>query len=149
MDKLGLQYSNEMIEAASDEMIASLRTNRPNQLLAQMVNVIAEQYGVENALSIISNIEDYRDVEGASELYNAYKAIQRFNITDAKRMHYYALAQGATYFSDKMAEQLANQNKNTMASFAMLNPYAPVFNDVVQRAPPAAKRYWPAQSTRL
>lgn len=142
LEKLGLQYSNEMIEAASDEMIASLRTNRPNQLLAQMVNVIAEQYGVENALSIISNIEDYRDVDGASELYNAYKAIQRFNITDAKRMHYYALAQGATYFSDKMAEQLASQNKNTMASFAMLNPFAPVFNDVVPSVSDKEMKDW-------
>jgi len=142
LEKLGLQYSNEMIEAASDEMIASLRTNRPNQLLAQMVNVIAEQYGVENALGIISNIEDYRDMEGASDLYNAYKAIQRFNISDAKRMHYYALAQGALYFSDKMAEQLAAQNKSTMASFAMLNPYAPAFNDVVPSVSDKEMKDW-------
>ena len=92
LNKLGLQYSNEMIEAATDEMIASLRTNRPNQLLAQMVSKLADQIGVENAVSLISNIEDYRDREDAAELYNAYKAIQRFNITDAKRMHYYAMA---------------------------------------------------------
>ncbi|MBO4655880.1 MAG: SurA N-terminal domain-containing protein [Bacteroidales bacterium] len=142
LDKLGLQYSDEMIEAATDEMIASLRTNRPNQLLAQMVNVMAEQFGVENALNIISNIEDYRGVEGAQELYNAYKAIQRFNITDAKRSHYYAMAQGSLYFSDKMAEQLAAQNKNTMASFAVLNPYAPVFNDVVPSVSEKEMKQW-------
>ena len=57
-------------------------------------------------------------------------------------MHYYALAQGATYFSDKMAEQLANQNKNTMASFAMLNPYAPVFNDVVPSVSDKEMKDW-------
>jgi peptidyl-prolyl cis-trans isomerase D len=142
LDKLGLQYSSEMIEAATDEMIASLRTNRPNQLLAQMVSKLADQVGVENALSIISNIEDYRDAEGAAELYNAYKAIKRFNITDAKRMHYYAMAQGALYFSDKMAEQLAKNNKSTMASLAILNPYAPVFNDVVPSVSEKEMKQW-------
>ena len=142
LNKLGLQYSDEMIEAATDEMIASLRTNRPNQLLAQMVNVLAEQVGVENALGFISNIEDYRGTEGTADLYNAYKAIQRFNITDAKRMHYYAMAQGALYFSDKMAEQLATQNKSTMASFAMLNPYMPAFNDVVPSVSEKEMKQW-------
>lgn len=142
LDKLGLQYSNEMIEAATDEMIASLRTNRPNQLLAQMVSKLADQVGVENALSIISNIEDYRDAEGAAELYNAYKAVQRFNITDAKRMHYYAMAQGALYFSDKMAEQLSKVNKSTMASFAVLNPFAPAFNDVVPSVSDKEMKQW-------
>lgn len=142
LNKLGLQYSDEMIEAATDEMIASLRTNRPNQLLAQMVNVLAEQVGVENALGFISNIEDYRGTEGTADLYNAYKAIQRFNITDAKRMHYYAMAQGALYFSDKMAEQLATQNKSTMASFAMLNPYMPAFNDVVPSISEKEMKQW-------
>ena len=142
LKKLGLQYSSEMIEAATDEMIASLRTNQPNQLLAQMVSKLADQVGIENALSIITNIEDYRGVEGASDLYNAYKAIQRFNITDAKRMHYYAMAQGALYFSDKMAEQLAKVNKSTMASFAVLNPYAPVFNDVVPSVSEQEMKQW-------
>lgn len=142
LNKLGLQYSSEMIEAATDEMIASLRTNRPNQLLAQMVNKLADQVGIENALSIITNIEDYRDAEGAAELYNAYKAVQRFNITDAKRMHYYAMAQGALYFSDKMAEQLSKTNKSTMASFAVLNPYAPAFNDVVPSISDKEMKQW-------
>ena len=142
LKKLGLQYSSEMIEAATDEMIASLRTNQPNQLLAQMVSKLADQVGIENALSIITNIEDYRGAEGAADLYNAYKAIQRFNITDAKRMHYYAMAQGALYFSDKMAEQLAKVNKSTMASFAVLNPYAPVFNDVVPSVSEQEMKQW-------
>lgn len=142
LDKLGIQYSDEMIEAANDELIASLRTNRPNQLLAQMANVLAEQFGPENAMSIISNIEDYRDVDGAQDLYNAYKAIQRFNISDAKRMHYYAMAQGALYFSDKMAEQLASQNKNTMSAFAILNPNSAVFNDVVPDISEKEMKQW-------
>ena len=142
LKKLGLQYSDEMIEAATDEMIASLRTNRPNQLLAQMVNVLAEQVGVENALGFISNIEDYRGAEGTTDLYNAYKAIQRFNITDAKRMHYYAMAQGALYFSDKMAEQLATQNKSTLVSYAMVNPYMPTFNDVVPSVSEKEMKQW-------
>ena len=142
LKKLGLQYSDEMIEAATDEMIASLRTNQPNQLLAQMVSKLADQVGIENALSIISNIEDYRGVEGAADLYNAYKAVQRFNITDAKRMHYFAMAQGALYFSDKMAEQLANNNKSTMASYAVLNPYTPVFNDVVPSVSDKEMKQW-------
>lgn len=142
LDKLGLQYSDEMIEAATEEMIASLRTNQPNQLLAQMVNVMAEQFGIENAMGIITNIEDYKDVEGAGDLYNAYKAIQRFNVTDAKRMHYYALAQGSLYFSDKLAEQVAKQNKSTMASLAILNPYAPVFNDIVPSVTDKEMKDW-------
>ena len=142
LDKLGLQYSDEMIEAATDEMIASLRTNQPNQLLAQLVSKLAEQIGVENALSVIYNIEEYRDKEGVGDLYNAYKAVQRFNITDAKRMHYFAMAQGALYFSDKMAEQLSKTNKSTMASFAMVNPYTPVFNDVVPSVSDNEMKQW-------
>lgn len=142
LDKLGLQYSDEMIEAATEEMMASLRTNQPNQLLAQMVNVMAQQFGVENALNVITNIEDYKGVEGAEDLYNAYKAVQRFNITDAKRMHYYAMAQGSLYFSDKMADRVSKLNKSTMASLAILNPYAPVFNDMVPTVTEKEMKDW-------
>lgn len=142
LKKLGLQYSDEMIEAANEEMIASLRTNQPNQLLAQMVNVMAEQYGVENALSIISNIEDYKNVDGAQDLYNAYKAIQRFNISDAKRMHYFGLAQGALYFSDKMAEQIAAHNQSALTQLAILNPFAPAFNEIVPAVSDQEMKDW-------
>ncbi|MCQ2271430.1 MAG: SurA N-terminal domain-containing protein [Bacteroidales bacterium] len=144
LKKLGLQYSDEMIEAATEEMVASLRTNQPNQLLAQMVNVMISQWGMEpqNVIAIIENMEDYKDTEGAEELYKAYKAIQRFNIADAKRMRYFGLAQGSLYFSDKMAEQVAANNKVTMASVAVLNPYAPVFNDVVPSVSDKEMKDW-------
>lgn len=142
LERLGLQYSSEMIEAATEDMIASLRTNQPNQLLATMVNNLAEQYGIENALSIINNIEDYRNTEGAEELYNAYQAVKRFNITDAKRMHYFAMAQASLYFSDKMAEQLAGNNRSAMAAISILNPFAPAFNELVPAVSDKEMKDW-------
>ena len=134
MDKqlkaLGLQYTDEMIEDFKADMLASLSTNRPNQFLGQFANALANLYGPENAMSILSNIEEYANNDQVKDLYNAYQAIVRFALSSEKSSHYSALAQNAVYFSDPMAKQLAKDNKMAMVSLMPVNPQAPAFNAI-------------------
>ncbi|MEG2071061.1 MAG: SurA N-terminal domain-containing protein, partial [Bacteroidales bacterium] len=142
LEDLGLIYTDEMVETVAAEMLASLRTQQPNQLLAQMVNILAEQLGAENAISLISSIEDYKNEESAKEIYNAYKAIERFAVSEKKRMSYFALAQNTIYFSDPLAEQLAKDNKNAMVQLISLNPLTAAFNDVVPTISDKEMKSW-------
>ncbi len=134
MDKqlkaLGLQYNDEMIEDFKADMLASLSTNRPNQFLGQFANALAQLYGPENAMSILSNIEDYANNDQVKDLYNAYQAIVRFALSSEKASHYSALAQNTVYFSDPMAKQMAKDNQMAMVSMMPVNPQAAAFNAI-------------------
>jgi peptidyl-prolyl cis-trans isomerase D len=127
---LGLEYTDEMKENAASEMMASLQTQQPNQMLAQLVNVLAKQYGVENAINLITNIEEYKNEEGAQSIYNAYKAIERFNIMDKKQQSYFALAQGSLYFSDALAKKMADDNQSALVKLLSVNVNAPAFAEM-------------------
>jgi len=127
---LGLEYTEEMQENAKSEMMSSLQTQQPNQMLARLVNILAKQYGDENAINIITNIEEYKDEEGARSIYNACKAIEHFNLMDKKQQSYFALAQGSLYFSDPMAEKLNSDNQSALVKLLSLNINAPAFADV-------------------
>jgi peptidyl-prolyl cis-trans isomerase D len=127
---LGLEYTDEMKENAMSEMIASLQTQQPNQMLAQLVNVLAKQYGVENAMNLITNIEEYKNEEGAQSIYNAYKAIERFNIMDKKQQAYFALAQGSLYFSDALAKKMGDDNQSALVKLLSISVNAPAFAEV-------------------
>ena len=63
MDKqlksLGMAYTPQMVEDFKADMVASLNTQQPNQYLMQFAQALAEQFGPENAMAIISNIEEY------------------------------------------------------------------------------------------
>ncbi|HPE39579.1 MAG TPA: SurA N-terminal domain-containing protein [Bacteroidales bacterium] len=130
LERLGVTFTNEMIEDITAEMIASLRTQNPNQLLSKLVEFLAQNGNVEQAISIISTIEDYKDQEQAREVYAAYKAIQRFAIADKKRMVYYSLVQGSVHFSDNLNKQIAESNKTALAKLITINPTAPAFKDI-------------------
>ena len=134
MDKqlkaLGLQYTDEMIEDFKADMLASLSTNRPNQFLGQFANALANLYGPENAMSILSNIEEYANNDQVKDLYNAYQAIVRFALSSEKASHYSALAQNLVYFSDPMAKQLVKDNKMALVSLMPVNPQATAFNAI-------------------
>ena len=58
LEKLGMAYNNQMIEDFKENMLASLSTQQPNQFIAQFANALAQQVGPENAMSVISNIEN-------------------------------------------------------------------------------------------
>lgn len=130
LEKLGVVFTNEMMEEITAEMISSLKTQNPNQLLSKLVEFLAQNGNVEQAIAIITNIEDYKDQEQAREVYSAYKAIQRFAIADKKRMVYYSLVQGSVHFSDQLNKQIAEANKTALAKFITINPSAPVFKDI-------------------
>lgn len=130
LERLGVTFTNEMVEEITAEMIASLRTQNPNQLLSKLVEFLAQNGNVEQAISIISSIEDYKDQEQAREVYAAYKAIQRFAIADKKRMVYYSLVQGSVHFSDNLNKQIAESNKTALAKLITINPTAPAFKDI-------------------
>lgn len=134
MDKqlkaLGLEYTDQMIEDFKADMLASLSTNRPNQFLAQFANALAKYYGPENAMSILSHMDEYANNDQVKDLYNAYQAIVRFALSYEKESHYSALAQNAIYFSDPMAKQLSKDNQMAMLSLMPVNPQAPSFSSI-------------------
>ena len=134
MDKqlkaLGLQYDDQMIEDFKADMLASLSTNRPNQYLGQFANALAGLYGPENAMAILSNIEEYANNDQVKDLYNAYQAIVHFALSAEKASHYSALVQNTMYFSDPMAKQLAKDNQLALVSLLPVSPQAPAFNGV-------------------
>ena len=130
LEALGLQYNDQMIEDFKADMLASLSTNRPNQYLGQFANALANLYGVENAMAILSNIEDYANNDQVKDLYNAYQAIVRFALSAEKSSHYSALVQNTMYFSDPMAKQLAKDNQMALVSLMPVNPQAQAFNSI-------------------
>ena len=127
---LGLQYNDQMIEDFKADMLASLSTNRPNQYLGQFANALANLYGVENTMAILSNIEDYANNDQVKDLYNAYQAIVRFALSAEKASHYSALVQNTMYFSDPMAKQLAKDNQMALVSLMPVSPQAQAFNGI-------------------
>ena len=128
--KLGMTYTNQMIEDYKENMIASLSTQQPNQFIAQFANALANLYGPENAMSIISNIESLANNDQTKDIYNAYQALVRFAISAEKSQQYFALAQNSIYFSDPMAKKLAKDNNMAMVSLMTVNPELTAFQSL-------------------
>ena len=128
--KLGMTYTNQMIEDYKENMIASLSTQQPNQFIAQFANALANLYGPENAMSIISNIESLANNDQTKDIYNAYQALVRFAISAEKSQQYFALAQNSIYFSDPMAKKLAKDNNMAMVSLMTVNPELTTFQSL-------------------
>jgi len=127
---LGVFYTDEMIENLLNDAKASLRSERPNQYLGAFFQYLAQMTGAENAQNIINSIEDYKDVEGAEEIYTAYKAIERRIVYEQKMNLYFAFSQGAVYFSDAIAQKLNSDNQTAMSQLVTINPAAPAFKNV-------------------
>jgi len=127
---LGMVYTDQMVEDFKADMIASLNSKNPNQYLMQFAQALAQQYGPENAMAIISNIEEYANNEQARELYSAYQALVRIALSAEKSSHYFALANGSIYFSEPLAKKLASDNNMAMVSLMAINPQAAAFNNV-------------------
>ncbi len=128
--KLGLTFTPQMIEDFKENMVASLSTQQPNQFIAQFANALAQLYGPENAMGIISNIETLANQDQGKDIYNAYQALVRFAINAEKQQNYFALAQNTLYFSDPMAKQLAKDNNMAMVSLMTVNPELTAFQNL-------------------
>ncbi|MBQ7489243.1 MAG: peptidyl-prolyl cis-trans isomerase [Bacteroidales bacterium] len=131
LKKLGLLFSKDMIASSNEELIASLNTQQPNQLLYKLFTTIAQTSSPEIAYGFLANIEEYKDQQNVSDYYDAYKAIERFHIADKKRMYYYAMVQGAQNFSDVMAQKIATDNKGALVELAVINPNMPAFSSLI------------------
>ena len=127
---LGLQFTQEMKEENVANMIASLHTQQPNQLLYQMVDLIAQRGSVEEAVNFISNIEEYKNNPQAREVYAAYKAVERFDLYEKQMTRYLALAQNSISFSDEAAKFFAANNQSVLAKTITIMPNAAQFNDI-------------------
>lgn len=128
--KLGMSYTSQMIEDFKENMIASLSTQQPNQYIAQFANALAQTYGPENAMNIITNIESLANNDQTKDIYNAYQALVRFAVSAEKSQQYFALAQNSIYFSDPMAKQLAKDNNMAMVSLMTINPELTAFQNL-------------------
>lgn len=128
--KLGLTFTPQMIEDFKENMVASLSTQQPNQFIAQFANALAQLYGPENAMGIISNIETLANQDQGKDIYNAYQALIRFAVSAEKQQNYFALAQNTLYFSDPLAKQLAKDNNMAMVSLMTVNPELTAFQNM-------------------
>ncbi len=128
--KLGLTFTPQMIEDFKENMVASLSTQQPNQFIAQFANALAQLYGPENAMGIISNIETLANQDQGKDIYNAYQALVRFAVSAEKQQNYFALAQNTLYFSDPLAKQLAKDNNMAMVSLMTVNPELTAFQNM-------------------
>ena len=128
--KLGLTFTPQMIEDFKENMVASLSTQQPNQFIAQFANALAQIYGPENAMGIISNIETLANQDQGKDIYNAYQALVRFAVSAEKQQNYFALAQNSIYFSDPLAKQLAKDNNMAMVSLMTVNPELTAFQNM-------------------
>jgi peptidyl-prolyl cis-trans isomerase D len=127
---LGLQFTQEMKEENVTNMIASLQTQQPNQLLHRLVEFLSRQASLEEAISFFSNIEEYKNNPQARELYAAYKAVERFDLYDKQRARYMALAQNSVAFSDEAAKFFAENNQSLLAQTLSVMPNAPQFSEI-------------------
>ena len=127
---LGLSFSKEMLEDVASGMISSLQTQQPNQLLYRLVTYIANQVSIEEAIGFISNIEEYKNNPQVRELYNAYKAIERFALIEQQKSRYMALAQSTVDFSDEAAKYFATNNQTILAQAVTISPAAAQFTDI-------------------
>jgi peptidyl-prolyl cis-trans isomerase D len=128
---LGLTFTKEMKEEIAADMVASLHTQQPNQLLQRLVSYIAQQtQNVEEAIGFISNIEEYKNNSQVRELYAAYKAIERFALIDKQRERYMALAQNIVSFSDEAVKYFVSDNNSLLAQTVTLYPTAEQFNEI-------------------
>ena len=130
LDKLGLAYNDQMVEDFKADMLASLNSQQPNQFMMQFAQALAQQVGPENAMAVISNIDEYANNDQTRDLYNAYQAIVRFALSAEKANRYGALVQNSIYFSDPLAKKLAADNKSAMVSLMPVNPQSPAFNSI-------------------
>ena len=134
MDKqlkdLGLSITQEIKEEVAANMIASLNTQQPNQLLQRLISFLAQQAGMEQALAFISNIEEYKNNTDVRDLYNTYKAIERFAIIDFTKARYLALGQNTVSFSDEAAKYFAANNNTMLAQTMTIFPNAAPFDEM-------------------
>ncbi|MCL2435872.1 MAG: SurA N-terminal domain-containing protein [Lentimicrobiaceae bacterium] len=142
LKNLGLTFTKDMKEEIAADMVASLYSQQPNQLLYRLVMFLTQQVPVEEAISFISNIEEYRNNSNVREFYNAYKAIERFALIDQQRARYMALAQGIVNFSDEAARHFAANNNSVLAQAITLYPTATQFNDIQATVTDREIRNW-------
>lgn len=142
LEKLGLSYTDEMIENATAELVASIRSQQPNQFLYKLFSVISEMSNAETALNFINNVEDYKDQEQVRDLYNAFKAIERMNLSNLKRQSYFSIAQSSEYFSDLLVKKMAKDNKTAMVTLATIDPNAQVFGNIIPTVTPKEIKEW-------
>jgi len=127
---LGLSFTKEMKEEIAADMVASMHTQQPNQLLQRLVSFIGQQFGMEEAMGFISNIEEYKNNSQVREFYNAFKAIERFALIDKQRERYMAMAQNIVSFSDEAVKYFVSNNQSLLAQTVTLYPTAEQFNDI-------------------
>ncbi|MDR0205832.1 MAG: SurA N-terminal domain-containing protein [Bacteroidales bacterium] len=127
---LGLQFTKDMIAEIAADMVASLHTQQPNQLLSRLVSFLAKQASTDMVIDFISNIEDHKNDNRYREIYGAYKAIERFATIDQQRARYLTLAQNTVSFSDEAAKFFASNNTTLLTQAVTFYPTATQFNEI-------------------
>jgi len=127
---LGLSFTTEMQSEVTAKMVATLRTQQPNQLLYRLVQFLAQRATMEDAIGIIANMEEYKNESQARDIYNAYKAVERFALIEQQKARYMALAQNIVSFSDEALKYFASNNNSLLTKSITIFPTAPQFSEI-------------------
>jgi peptidyl-prolyl cis-trans isomerase D len=130
LKSLGLSFTKEINEEVVADMLASLNSQQPNQLLQRLISFLTQQVSMEQAMGLISNIEEYKNEPNLRDIYSAYKAIERFAVIDFLRARYMSLAQNIVFFSDEAARFFATNNKSILAQTVTIYPTATQFQEI-------------------
>ena len=130
LESLGLSFTKEMKEDITAEMVASMQTQQPNHLLQRLAQFMVQKYGIENPMEFFTNIEEYKSNSNARELYNSFKAIERFAVIDKQRDRFMALGQNIVNFSEEAVKYFVSDNKSLLAQAVTLYPTAEQFNEI-------------------
>ena len=138
---LGLEFTDEMKAEISDKVLKTagspespmgkivqyaLAEYTENVQDYQTANAIYQQIG--QALQSAENMENQLNKE--SSLYRAYKAIERMYIIDAKENTYFGMAANSIHFSQKMLDQMANDNNRLNGQMCAIDFNNPAFDKI-------------------
>ena len=143
LDKLGIIFNKEFTDNIIEEAKGSIYTQQPNPYINAYAQYLLNLgVGAENVQSILANIEEYRNVDWARDIYVSFKAIERRIIFETKINTYSAFSQGTIYYSDALARKIGSDNQAAMTSLVTVNPTSPAFNDLVVNVSEEEMKDW-------
>jgi peptidyl-prolyl cis-trans isomerase D len=130
LEKLGVIFHDELKETLISDAVASITTEKAHPYFSAYAQYLIPKIGIENVLGFISNIEEYRTYDWAQSLYIAYKGMEDAFFLQKKIDIYLGLSKGSIYYSNALAERLAENNKIAMGNLLTINPNMEMFKGV-------------------
>lgn len=152
---MGIIFTDEMIDNINTELIASLSAPQPQTNAQYYLWMMANRIQTNNPnvtratlVGVFESIDDYRTKD--VRMYNAYKAIERMAVLEAKNQAYFGLINGSLYFSEPIKKQIAADNKIATMQLATIDVTNPSFDKIkVTVTDEEIKEYFDAHKDRF